>query len=503
MPIIKQIVLWSGVIGVCVLPALSNVGYLPTRMEYVLPALFAVILAVVCAWMARIRYVGSIMLPPLTAFSMALYFGGILPQSGGSMIIVVSAAAAGFSILSFRSFDKALVLAGTVAFAQIVGTAALTPSPTLFLKEYPVGRSNLPSVVHLMLDEHAGLAAIPADAVSPEKVREFADAYVKRGFIVFTHAYTADTLTQRSLARLFNTGQPVWKELLRRRADLQGYALLRADIIDGIAKDRALDITQVRWVDFNPILSGNPAVARNYIYNAHTAREVLDQSGMLLRDRLTLAKQLVISWLRVGIRSPIVDPNVPGRANITAFSSHFVLQRMAERLSCCGERGTYYFAHLLLPHFSYVFDAQCRTLPIRRWRGNEPRGADGIAELADRRELYRLHFGQATCASRDVFALAESLERRDAMSDTVILVHSDHGSRIVIRDYETTNPPGYGQSDAARDWRGSFIAVRIPGVEGRVIDTPVRLDKLYANLLDHDFRALDFEKLRPLEDSPY
>ncbi len=63
--------------------------------------------------------------------------------------------------------------------------------------------------------------------------------------------------------------------------------------------------------------------------------------------------------------------------------------------------------------------------------------------------------------------------------------------------------PGYSQADYDRDRYGSFIAIRIPGMAGRLVDTPVRLDTFYTNLLENHFQTLDFAKLRPLADSPY
>lgn len=500
---IKRILLWAGVTGVCALPALSNVGYFPNKIEYILPALIAFAAAAVCAYMARLRYLGGLILLLLTVFSTTLYFGNILFESSG-LIIITAATAGAFAIFSFLHPNRALLLASSAAYAQIIVSAAMTPSFTLSLQESSVTRSDLPSVIHVVLDEHAGMAAIPSRSVSADKVQEFTDAYVKQGFTVFTHAYTADKLTQRSLVRMFNTtASPKWSQLAQRKTNPTSYKVLYADNFDAIAQERAIDITQMTWIDFSLALRNNTALARNHLYNVYTARNALDAFPMSLPDRLVLAKKLAIDWLRIGVHSPMVDSNVTGRTNITALSSRYMLQQLTDRLACCGERGTYYFAHVLLPHFDYVFDESCHVRPIREWRGNAPRGSNGRAELSDRIKLYRLHFAQATCAAHDILAMVASLARNSKLADSVILIHSDHGSRIAIRDYEKSKPPGYDRATFERDYRGSFLAIKIPGMEGGVIDTPVRLDAFYNNLLANRFQKFDLDAIEQSEDSPY
>jgi hypothetical protein len=73
----------------------------------------------------------------------------------------------------------------------------------------------------------------------------------------------------------------------------------------------------------------------------------------------------------------------------------------------------------------------------------------------------------------------------------------------VIEDYKKQQGIDYDAKTYERDMRGSFIALKIPAMEGRLIDTPVRLDKLYQNLIDNHFQNIELDKLGPLPDSPY
>lgn len=198
MNIALRIVLWTGIVGVSILPALSNAGYWPINIEYILAVLLSVILGIFFTFIGRIRYVNVLLLLMLAAFPVALYFGNFLLESdrllGGAAFLAVALA-----VLAYRRYDKALILVGAVAFSQIIAVAVATPSYIMSLKEFPVTRSDLPSVIHILLDEHGSMAAIPPKAIPSKKLQEFQDDYVKHGFIVFSHAYTADKITEKSL----------------------------------------------------------------------------------------------------------------------------------------------------------------------------------------------------------------------------------------------------------------------------------------------------------------
>lgn len=233
-----------------------------------------------------------------------------------------------------------------------------------------------------------------------------------------------------------------------------------------------------------------------------------------MRDRFSVAAYRVLEWfcpdgkktfanvILKKIQNKGLLPYVRlGRMH--AFSSRLALEQMTQRLSCCGERGTYYFEHLLLPHYNYVFDEQCGILPFGQWRGRTVYSNKPQEALAERRNLYRLHFGQAVCTAHEIFKLTDILDKKQKIADTVVLVHSDHGSRIAIENYQKIKPAGYTKSNYEQDWRGSFIAIRIPSMNGRIIDEPVRLDAFYKNLMENNFQKLDIEKLTRMSDSPY
>lgn len=482
-----RIALWSAIAGVCMLPALSHVGYFPIHAEYLLMVSVSVVLGTAFTFIGRIPYVNILLLLVLAAFPAALYFGNFLLKSHG-LIAGSIAGALALVILMCRHYDKALLLVGIVAFSQIIAVALAVPSYIISLEEHPVTRSDLPPVIHIMLDAHGSMAAIPPEAIAPEKLQAFQEDYVRRGFIVFSHAYTADKMTKKSLVRLFNVNSAS-KSKKWVRGEQGAFLTPNSDTInittssvfDAIGKERAIDITQIKYVNFNLALQKNPAVARKLTYNV---RAVSRSVGSLsLHDRFILATSLAVEWFVKVLHSLAANHlftqlggNIAPAPH--AIVSHFVLHQLGDRLSCCGERGTYYFAHLLLPHKPYVLDAHCNPLPINQWDNGKINGGS-----------YTHYFDQASCAKREVFNLVDALKHNEKMADAIILVHGDHGAKHNKR--------------SELSMRGSFLAIRIPGIRGRVIDTPVRLDTFYAHLLANDFQFFESDRLTPGPDSPY
>ena len=506
--------LWSNLAGVLLLPAFSNAGYYPFDIEYLSVALLSVLLGAGFSQIARIPYVGLYLLLTLVGFTTITYFGDYMLKSLALMIGVVSFAN-WFIYLAFRFPDKVLILAGMVGFAQIVATAVATTPMIYALKEFSPQRKNLPPVVHLLLDEHFGIAAMPPEAVPPEKMAEFIKNYVDHGFIVFTHAYTADNNTRDSLGRLMNMDSKDPNSLLALVDNGKYSRFTQSNSFNRIAKDWVLDLTYIKALDMGWAVKKKTSVARMMGYDETNIREGVQKFSVPYQDRMDLAGAAALNWLYQGINSPTVSwvmnhTRSGNRYAIErapyfhsfALTGQLILKNFIARLAENGKRGTYYFTHVLIPHAPYLFDENCKLLPDTE-RFTCPICRTTTTPFADRVNYYRTHFNQAQCATNDVFELTDALGKREETADSTIFIHSDHGARIKPIDFWKYKNSGYDQTNAERDMRGSFIAVKIAGMEGRVIDTPVRLDKVYYNLIINQFKSLDFDKLVPFKDSPY
>ncbi len=508
--------LWSNLVGVLLLPAFSNVGYYPLDMEYLSVALASVLLGAVFSQIARIPYVGLFLLLTLVGFTTITYFGDYMLRSLALMIGVVSFAN-WFIYLAFRFFDKVLILSGVVGFAQIVTAAAMTTPLVYFTKDFSPPQKDISPVVHLLLDEHFGIAAMPPEAVPPEKMAEFVKNYVDHGFIVFTHAYTADNNTHDSLGRLMNMDSKDPNSFLKPYDNGKYNKFIQSSSLEKITKDRVLDLTYIKTLDMREAIKkkGDKGdVARLMGYNETGTRDGMQYVQAPYSDRMLLASVTSINWLFAGINSPVVSWSMEHTGlgqryknskslSLASFAltSKLIFKNFIERVANQGKTGTYYFAHFLIPHAPYLFNENCQLLPISEW-GLCPY-CKRNAPFKERLYFYRMHYAQAQCAALDVFKLTDALSKREETSNATIFVHSDHGARIRVEDYWNYKNPLYEKEDYERDMRGSFIAVKIAGMEGRVIDTPVRLDKVYYNLIVNQFKSLDFDKLTPFKDSPY
>ncbi len=482
--------------GVLVLPALSYTGYRLIHIEYWWGVLLCVALALIFTLLARIRLVGIALLPLVTLFTIALYFSDDLLRHGWLLAFAI-AAGAGYVALCVRHFDLALKLTGVAAVAQVI-TAVVTAPPVNTLKEYDAAGSNRPAVVHLVFDEHGGIGAFPQDIIPAEEIDAMVQGYVSRGFVVFRHAYTIDKATRPSLRRV-----------LALRPGRKHYR----SVFDQIGKKWAVDVTHTQYLNLSGALRGKPYVARHQMYNQSIPSDSIASSGLSLEDRAWVMGSLVSNWFRRSVDSPVAKiylREVPfarrmvksAARKIHSMVSQYIFAEMSDRLIREGRRGTYYFAHQLFTHSPFVLDRNCNVLPVKQWASGLYRSSGLKRMLKMRRDRYQRHFEQASCAAQSAFRLIDGLMARPDMADTVFLIHSDHGSRLAIRDPKKHKEGVYDKRDYERDMRGSFIALKIPGMEGGIVDQPVRLDYLFNQLVRNDFRSFNLKKLKP-KGSPY
>jgi hypothetical protein len=137
------------------------------------------------------------------------------------------------------------------------------------------------------------------------------------------------------------------------------------------------------------------------------------------------------------------------------------------------EEPTFALAHILNPHYPYVFDADCHSLPARPNAG----WANG------RREAY---LNQVRCLNTLLLRTVTTLIQRSAPAPIILLV-GDHG----------TNSLGYSSAPSAeavspvqaRERFGAFGAFFLPGGGGRHLAGSVTLVNVVPKVLNYYFGA--------------
>jgi len=91
-----------------------------------------------------------------------------------------------------------------------------------------------------------------------------------------------------------------------------------------------------------------------------------------------------------------------------------------------------YFVHLMLPHYPYAYDAECRLRPRpAEWLTNSDRRAFPMSNSVESRaHRYTLYLEQMDCTHRELADLFLAMQRSGVFGAAEIVIHGDHGSRI-------------------------------------------------------------------------
>jgi hypothetical protein len=144
--------------------------------------------------------------------------------------------------------------------------------------------------------------------------------------------------------------------------------------------------------------------------------------------------------------------------------------------------GNAYFAHLLLPHYPYVVAADCKGLPLSEWKRRL-----GVWSLEDKQHAY---FAQVRCTMSNVDRLLSALAASPAGSNSVVIIHGDHGSRLTRVDPSEDNLGKFGDDDMIAGF-STLFAVRAPGIQPGYFTEPNPTPSLL-----HEFDRQSF-KLAP------
>jgi arylsulfatase A-like enzyme len=146
-----------------------------------------------------------------------------------------------------------------------------------------------------------------------------------------------------------------------------------------------------------------------------------------------------------------------------------------------ARRGDAYLIHMMLPHFPYALDSECRLRPDpTEWLDRAAPAAARRANAADARRLrYSRYLEQLSCAHKVLARMFDALVEAGVYDESVVLVHGDHGSRITA----TPPEPPFADAMAPRDYVDAFatlFAAKLPGVAGGVDRRVLALEDLTA-----------------------
>jgi hypothetical protein len=383
---------------------------------------------------------------------------------------------------------------GTIAASTLV--LALWSGWTAGSQDTPAspaaGQPDLPAYVHIILDELAGPEAFDDDIPIQRAIKtEIQTFFADHGFRLYGRAYSPYYHSQDSISATLN---------LETTSDPSAFYEIHGDDL-WITRNRYFDdlrargydihVYQSTYVDFCSLDTGPIRACVTYNYDASSSAALASLSEadkariVLIRyGNLYGLKQVAMStygWLRPHLARVGLSLPKP-MATSGQLGPIPVLPVIARLIGDVAEesRGNAYFAHLFVPHYPYSVDANCRIRrPVLAWPSRYIAHLDDGQDSpeAKRLALYEAYIPQVRCALAKVKDVLDALKARGAYEDATIVVHGDHGSRIVRHEPITANRAGLSAQDI-NDGYLALYAVKSPGIAPGYDETVMALPEL-------------------------
>ena len=363
-----------------------------------------------------------------------------------------------------------------------------------------------PIIVHLVLDEHMGLAGMTSQLPDGRNIRNsLQEFYTRAGFRLFSHAYSQYVDTSLSLASTmnFDDSGAAQKYLTRRR---YGYSLNKNEYLKTISElDYDINIYQSDYFD---LCEAEPKRIRNCVTYKPDTLDASEIKGLPLIERvrlitnmyyssITLIKLIKIAELPVRDWLAQRGVNLPGfglwHGRVGPIAIAHTLHQMTKDISRT-KGGTLFFAHLLMPHYPYVYTPACKVRsPISSW--NLRQLYAGTNTPASRRQRYQEYFDQIRCTMNKLKQLFDAMKRNGTYQNAIIIIHGDHGSRINRAEPGMAGKSAMSINDYI-DSYSTLFALKAPGVSPAIDTRMLPLPRLLDYAASRDEHRLS-KPLRP------
>jgi hypothetical protein len=482
-------------------------GYAYFRPEVLLIAGVAVAVAAVLA--LTVGLAGCVVRTVLLAVLVTLFIDlhvtlPRLPSIAVALAFLATAACVGSLLWLLREHAAKIlspIFVTLIALTLLIGKSG----PHDITNEHGLAGSRsggAPLLIHLVLDEHIGVEGLPPEIPGAVRLRtELIDFYTARGFRLFGGAYSQYANTFNALANLLNfaardvshpyldqgSAERQWslkeaayfKMLQQRGYQLHVYQSTYMDLCHpkGLRSQNCTTYPVASLATIQD-LSLRPYEKVHFIVNA-----LLTRSNALRALSKVYQRRVRGTFERLGWHVPAWMPEPPSFGPLPA-------PMMLERLTADivdNPRGHAFFAHLILPHYPYVFDSRCELRPrASDWLTNHIAQTDALVyNTADSRaQKYERYADQVRCVLTLLDRLLDTLDSRGLLDNATIIVHGDHGSRI--SEHFPTGANLHAGVLTETDYTDSFstlYAIKAPGVPAGYVRQPASV----LNLLDHYF----------------
>lgn len=333
--------------------------------------------------------------------------------------------------------------------------------------------SKLSPIIYLILDEHAGIDAIPQDTQQGRALRSsLINFYLHSGFRLFADAYSHYPATYNSIPNLLNFS-------VKNKDDYYfsdpEHRVLKQNLFFKLLTQKGYQIKvyQPDFIDYCHPDGGG--VNSCYTYSSLSIKNLakfqlpFSERTVFLWKSFLLQSSCYQAMIRVyqyHIRPFLLANGWPApewkwyQARVSSLTMIDVFARLRHDI-LENPMGTVFFAHLLAPHNPFVFDANCQLIPVKDWQIG--RGPLPLVNSPETRKLrYAMYGNQVSCVQKQVQILINALQSTGHYQNATMIIHGDHGSRIGLHRPLPGKKTQLTQQDF-KDYYFALFAVKLPG----------------------------------------
>ena len=403
--------------------------------------------------------------------------------------------------------EETFVLVVSVFLCVFVATtvvrAALREEPKIHMstEHSAIPAASPPRLIHLVLDEHLGIEGIPTDTdYSRELKHKVKQFYQHYGFELYGGAYSRYSTTVNSISNLVNFSlesldkaivegdEPTYRMPQNQYFKFlheQGYQLhvVGADYIDfcSVRETPLKYCTNYRWYSLDNIYSlDSSALTRTSTLLAlFLAKSNLYQRGLNFYEHSVRP-----SGLSLGLPMPVVNRIslwTSRKFEASSVNTMPAMDAMSKSILHLP-RGNMFFAHLLLPHFPYVFREDCSPRAIPQSLDNMVMTPQEFRTIEERGLRFDQYLRQVECVYMKLDDLFSRMQSAGIFNDSIIIIHGDHGARLGLHDPRVREQGKLTEVDYI-DAFSTLFAARIPGNPGRYDPSLHAIDDLLVDTL--------------------
>lgn len=396
---------------------------------------------------------------------------------------------------------------GTILLSTVLLPFGQTSVGSAATVTTPPGPSELPPVLHIVLDEHAGIEGISTAVAGGEALRQrLRSFYETHGFRLYGRAYSryADTLASLGhTANLLDTTVVEPTDLFER--DGPNFRLKRNDYFKRLQETGyRLHIYQTRYLDFCNGLDARRSTCQTA--NSNDLRAIRDSNLLSGEKAFTIVKlYLERSLVYDGLRTTYgVGQNVARRNGImlplwkvekfrvSSVSAVKVLKDLESAVSGASA-GDYYFAHVLLPHYPYALGSDCGILSPKTWLNRESLYVPGrlgfASDMAFAHNLHQRYHRQIECLYAILGNIMDGIARSNLAERFVVILQGDHGSKIQSPLPVVENAAGLSRHHFVQNY-STLFAVKAPGITPGYSEERRAVQELFKTFVENDFASL-------------